>query len=100
MQKQGFFDVFTPASNTSCSRANGQSDYYCFGSPMTGRTFSAAGTGKYRYGFNGKEADNEISVDGGSYDYGARIYNSRLGKWMSVDPSIKKYAFLPSRVSP
>ena len=35
MQKQGFFDVFTPASNTSCSRANGQSDYYCFGSPMT-----------------------------------------------------------------
>ncbi len=34
---------------------------------------------KYRFGFNGKENDNEIQGDGNSYDFGARIYDSRLG---------------------
>ena len=58
---------------------------------MTGRTYSAPGTGKYRYGFNGKERDNEINVDGGSYDFGARIYDGRLGRWLSVDPLQAKY---------
>lgn len=40
----------------------------------------------YRFGFNGKENDNEIKGDGNSIDFGARIYDSRLGRWMSVDP--------------
>jgi RHS repeat-associated protein len=40
----------------------------------------------YRYGFNGMEKDNEINVNGGSYDFGARIYDSRLGRWLSLDP--------------
>ena len=31
-------------------------------------------SGIYRYGFNGKEMDNEISGNGNSYDYGFRIY--------------------------
>ncbi len=53
---------------------------------MTGRTFSAPGKGKYRYGFNGKERDDELNVDGGSYDFGARIYDGRLGRWLSPDP--------------
>ncbi len=40
----------------------------------------------YRYGFNGKEMDNEISGSGNMYDYGFRIYNSRLGRFLSLDP--------------
>jgi RHS repeat-associated protein len=40
----------------------------------------------YRYGFNSMEKDNEINVNGGSYDFGARIYDSRLGRWLSLDP--------------
>jgi RHS repeat-associated protein len=43
-----------------------------------------------RYGFNGKEKDNEIEGSGNSYDFGARIYNPRLGKWLSLDPLQKK----------
>ena len=51
---------------------------------MPGRKFSA-GSG-YRYGFNGKETDNEVKGEGAQYDYGFRIYDPRLGKFLSVDP--------------
>ena len=40
----------------------------------------------YRYGFNGKESDDEIKDFKGSYDFGARLYDTRVGKWLSVDP--------------
>lgn len=67
------------------------SNYYPFGSPMPGRNFSS---GDYRYGFNGKEMDNEVSGNGNSYDYGFRIYNPRIGKFLSVDPLSKEYVWL------
>jgi len=47
--------------------------------------------GDYRYGFNGKEMDNEVSGDGNQYDYGFRIYNPRLGRFLSIDPLFKSY---------
>ena len=50
-----------------------------------------AGSEDYRYGFNGKEKDDEISGSGNSYDYGFRIYNPRLGRFLSVDPLFKSY---------
>jgi RHS repeat-associated protein len=45
----------------------------------------------YRYAFNGMEKVDEVSVEGGDYDFGARIYDSRLGRWLSVDPAYTKY---------
>jgi RHS repeat-associated protein len=45
----------------------------------------------YKYGFNSMEKDNEINVNGGSYDFGARIYDSRLGRWLSLDNSAFNY---------
>jgi RHS repeat-associated protein len=61
-------------------------DYTPFGSLMTGRKYSAAAS-KYRYGFNGKENDNDVKgVEGGQQDYGMRIYDPRLGRFLSVDP--------------
>jgi len=45
----------------------------------------------YLFGFNGKENDNEIKGDGNSLDFGARIYDSRLGRWLSLDPEMKNY---------
>ena len=41
----------------------------------------------YRFHFNGKEADSEAQTQ----DYGFRIYNPRLGKFLSVDPLTKLY---------
>ena len=41
-----------------------------------------------RYKFTGKERDEETS-----YDYfGARYYDSRIGRWLQVDPLAEKYA--------
>ncbi len=56
---------------------------------MPGRKFTAGS--QYRYGFNGKENDNEVSGDGNQYDYGFRIYNPRIGKFLSVDPLSQEY---------
>ncbi len=48
-----------------------------------------------RYGFNGKEKDDEVTgSDGTDYDYGMRMYDARLGRFMSVDPLTKKYPTL------
>jgi RHS repeat-associated protein len=49
--------------------------------------------GGYRYGFNGQEKDNEIKGDGNSLDFGARVYDSRLGRFLSVDPAGYKFAY-------
>jgi RHS repeat-associated protein len=44
-----------------------------------------------RFGFNGKENDDEIKGEGNQQDYGMRIYDSRLGKFLSVDPLTSGY---------
>ena len=50
-----------------------------------------ANTADYRYGFNGKEMDNEVKGEGAHYDYGFRIYDPRLGKFLSEDPLFRAY---------
>ncbi len=47
--------------------------------------------GCYGYGFNGKENDNEIKGTGNQQDYGFRIYDPRLGRFLSMDPLTKGY---------
>jgi len=68
---------------------NGTSDYYPFGMLMETRSFTS---GEYRFGFNGKEKDDEIKGAGNAVDFGARIYVGRLGKWLSVDPWQNQYS--------
>jgi RHS repeat-associated protein len=51
--------------------------------------------GDYRYGFNGKELDQEGMGGGGAtYDYGFRIYNPQIGRFLSVDPLSPRYSML------
>lgn len=67
-------------------------DYYPFGMQMPGRRFAQANT-NYRYGFNGKEMDNEVKGSGNQYDYGFRIFDPRLGRFLSVDPLTIAYPY-------
>lgn len=67
-------------------------DYYPFGMLQPGRKFSAGSL--YRYGFNGKENDNDVKGEGNSQDYGMRIYDPRVGRFLSVDPLAKDYVYL------
>jgi RHS repeat-associated protein len=70
-------------------------DYYPGGMVQPSRKFTA-GTG-YRYGFNGMEKDN--STGEGNLDFGARIYDARVGRFLSVDkatgtlPMLSPYAY-------
>ena len=55
-------------------------DYDPWGYQLDGRNSTASANEKYK--FTGKERDVETG-----YDYfGARYYDSRIGRWMSVDP--------------
>lgn len=48
---------------------------------------------KYRYGFNGKEFDNEPKGLGNQTDYGMRMYDPRVGRFLSVDPLAVSYSY-------
>lgn len=67
------------------TRVTGFHDYGPFGELLPGRQLTGSG---YRYGFNGKEKDDEFH---GNYDYGFRIYDPRIAKFLSVDPLTKAY---------
>ena len=66
-------------------------DYSPFGMLLVGRNWSAGS--EYKYGFNGKENDDEVTGDGNFQDYGFRVYNTRLGRFISVDPLTIKYSY-------
>jgi RHS repeat-associated protein len=63
---------------------------YPFGSSMV--SFSNPQF-SFAYGFNGMEKDDDVKGDGNSLDFGARIYDSRLGRWLSVDPLANSFPF-------
>ena len=80
-------------------------DYYPFGleqlgeqiegNPIAGRTYkNPAFNNQYRFGFNGKEKDEHLHNDITNYDYGARIYNPGIARFLSVDPLTKEFASL------
>ena len=71
----------------------GANDYYSFGSLMPLRSFTASTANNYRYGFNGKEQDPEVKGPDNEYDYGMRMYDPRVAKFLSVDPLAFKYAY-------
>ena len=60
---------------------------------MPGRNFTASSSSSYRYGFNGKENDNEVKGEGNQQDYGMRIYDPRVGRFLSVDPLTQQYPY-------
>ncbi|WP_159453638.1 LamG-like jellyroll fold domain-containing protein [Ohtaekwangia koreensis] len=73
------------------AEVTGTYNYYPFGMDMTSRSWTA--NSKYRYGFNGKEKDDSGEFGNTTYDYGFRIYNPSIGRFLSVDPLTENFAY-------
>ena len=56
-------------------------DYYPFGMTMPGRSYNAH---TYRHGFTGHEKESDLAE--GIYTTEYRLYDARVGRWLSVDP--------------
>ena len=50
-------------------------------------------SGKYRYGFQGQEKDDDVKGEGNSLNYKHRMHDPRIGRFFAVDPLAKKYAY-------
>ncbi len=61
-------------------------NYYSFGMAMPGRKYTS---GIYRYGFNNQEKETEINESVVRFEF--RQYDTRLGRFFSIDPLTKKY---------
>jgi len=77
----------TSAANRYSREANSTSSLNPYRMLMDDRNNLQIASGAYRYGFNGKELDKPGMGGGQStYDYGFRIYNPAIAKFLSVDP--------------
>ena len=63
-------------------------DYYPFGAQIPSRKVN---TSAYGHGFQGREKDNELKGEGNSYYFKERMYDPRVGRWLSVDPKAGKF---------
>jgi RHS repeat-associated protein len=93
-----FTDVKTPLDTDSDGTVDAYRvclqnifDYSPFGAALDGRTIE---NDFYRRGFNGMEKDDEVKGSGNSYDFGARMYDSRVGRWLSRDLLVREFSSL------
>jgi RHS repeat-associated protein len=62
-------------------------DYYAFG--LAFNSYNRESSVKQDYLYNGKELQTELDL--GWLDYGARMYDPFIGRWMAVDPMAEVY---------
>jgi len=56
---------------------------YAYGAPLPGLSYTV-GTRRYRYGYQGQFAEHDDETGFESFEL--RLYNSRVGRWLSYDP--------------
>ncbi len=63
-------------------------DYYAFGMSVADLSYKKPSSVANPFKYNGKEEQDELSL--GWLDYGARMYDNAIGRWMAVDPLAEK----------
>jgi len=93
LQRQSYFSVSSEGVPIRCG---GEiiADYSPFGVlpiaiGMDGRKITMD---SYRFGFQSQEKDDEVKGGGNSYDFGARMYDARIGRFLSLDAYASKFA--------
>jgi RHS repeat-associated protein len=76
-------------SKTDSLVVEGYADYYPFGWQMPGRI--AKGSNTYRFGYQGQFAEDDTETTGYN-QFEARLYDSRLGRWLTTDPAGQYYS--------
>lgn len=67
------------AKNGTTAEVRMYTDYYPYGMPIV-----SGGTNDYRYGFQGKNSENDAETDWNSFEL--RMYDSRIARWLQYDP--------------
>ena len=74
------------ASTTDEPTVVSLSDYYPYGMTVPGRNWNS---GDYRFSYTGHEKEEDLAS--GVYTTEYRLLDTRLGRWLSVDPMFDKY---------
>ena len=64
-------------------------DYSAYGVILSSRSFTKTSVyRKSKRGYQGSEMDNEMKGDGNSYTTEYRLLDTRLGRWLTIDPKL------------
>ncbi|GGG59629.1 LamG-like jellyroll fold domain-containing protein [Hymenobacter glacieicola] len=87
LQQDVLFDD-VEVTQTGCMIVQEQHTY-AFGSPLTGLNY-VIGNKRYRHGYQGQHTDHDEET--GYEAFELRLYNSRIGRWMTIDPAGQFYS--------
>ncbi len=67
-----------------------ENNYYPFGLKHKGYNNVQSANRNHKYGFGGKEEQDEVGLEW--LDFGARNYDSAIGRWMNLDPLAEDFS--------
>jgi len=96
--KQAVYDSPPTVLSYYLSTVISYTDYYPFGAPMDNGNSAddRSWSGGYRYGFNGKESDDEVKGDGNHISFNDYGYDTRLARRLRTDPHFYNYPSISS----